>query len=302
MKIAVTGASGFIGRYVIPLLLGNGHEVCAIAHRSPADEIPDVRWIAADLLDERQCQAAVQSARADCLLHLAWYAVHGKFWTAPENFAWVRASSNLLEAFIAGGGKRAVIAGTCAEYDWSYGYCVEDLTPTRPATLYGRCKDATRQLSEAMCEASATEFAWGRIFFPYGVGEPGGRLLPSVLRSLSRNEPVLCSHGEQYRDFLHVEDVARAFVHLVESGQATGAFNIASGQPVRLADLVMKCVGLHRPGVQPEFGAVAVAPDDPPLLVGSPRKLMDTGWAPRIALDDGIRRLIREHQTTMEKK
>jgi nucleoside-diphosphate-sugar epimerase len=290
MRVAVTGASGFIGRYLIPILLAQGYEVIAISNQA-ADGLPQsggLRWVTADLLDEMQCQQVMAQAKADCLIHLAWYAVHGKFWTAQENFAWSRATANLLAGFSQSGGQRVVVAGTCAEYDWSYGYCVEDRTPTAPATLYGKCKDATRQFAQDFCRANGLEFAWGRIFTPYGPGEPAGRLLPSVLRAMALGEPVRCSHGRQFRDFLQVGDVASAFAHLAIGTRESGVFNVSSGEPLRIAELVAMCASLFENAPTVEFGAVQVSDFDPMMLVGCSEKLAGTGWKARIPIRDGL--------------
>jgi nucleoside-diphosphate-sugar epimerase len=288
MKIVVTGASGFIGRYLLPILLTEGHEVIAISSKVVVSNHPRLTWMKADLLDAEQCQMAIGSARADCLVHLAWYAVHGKFWSAVENFAWSKATANLLAAFHRSGGRRVVMSGTCAEYDWSYGYCIEDKTPTVPATLYGKCKDATRKYAEDYCRANQLEFVWGRIFTPYGPGEPEGRLVPSILRAMARGEPVRCSHGRQFRDFLEVADVASAFAHLASTTPATGVFNVSSGEPLRLADIVSTCAGLFENVASIEFGAIPVSDFDPLMLVGCVDKLNGTGWKARTTIREGL--------------
>lgn len=288
MKIVVTGASGFIGRYLLPELLAEGHEIIAISSQAAVSHHPGLTWLKADLLDAGQCRMAMGSAQADCLVHLAWYAVHGKFWTAAENFAWSEATANLLGAFHQSGGWRVVMAGTCAEYDWSYGYCIEDKTPTVPATLYGKCKDATRKYAEDYCRDNQLEFVWGRIFTPYGPGEPEGRLVPSILRAMARGEPVRCSHGRQFRDFLEVTDVASAFAHLASGTRATGVFNVSSGEPLRLADVVATCASFFENVPPVEFGAIPVSDFDPMMLVGCADKLAGTGWKASIPIREGL--------------
>ena len=95
----------------------------------------------------RRCSRAAAPTH---LLHLAWYAEHGPFWTSTENLRWAAATIALVQAFAERGGRRAVLAGTCAEYRWGEpGPCVEGVTPLEPATLYGTAKHATRAVLEA---------------------------------------------------------------------------------------------------------------------------------------------------------
>lgn len=295
MRIVVTGANGYIGRHVLPLLKAQGYEVLALSNRvRPSDEA-GVCWREVDLLDAGASRQTLLEFRPEKLLHLAWYAEHGKFWTAPENFAWMQATSTLLEAFRDAGGRRVVMAGTCAEYDWSYGYCVEDQTPLAPRTLYGKCKDATRQFAEDFCQKHDLEWVWARIFFPYGPGEPEARLLPSVLRSLCLGQPVKCSHGRQFRDFVHVSDAAAALTHLLVSSEQNGAFNIASGEPMRLGALVELCASHFAQAKPIAFGAVPVPADDPLLLVGCADKLLGCGWRPQVSIHEGVARYVKHY-------
>ena len=123
----------------------------------------------------------------------------------------------------------------------------------------------------------------------------GPDLFPSVLRALRHDETVKCSHGQQLRDFIHVDDVASALVHLLTSnaphGQA-GLYNIASGEAQRLATMI-EALAAYFPKHRPiEFGAIAVPPDDPALIQGSIKKLSALGWKPSVSIQDGIRRYV----------
>ena len=143
-------------------------------------------WHRADLLDPAAARTLVEQVRPTHLLHLAWYAEHGLFWTSTENVRWVEASLRLLRAFGEAGGERAVTAGTCAEYDWSAGgLYVEGASPLAPATLYGTCKHALRLVGEAWCEQNGIEFAWGRVFLLFGPGEHPERLVPAVAQAVA---------------------------------------------------------------------------------------------------------------------
>ena len=112
----MTGATGFLGARVLAPLQTRGFEI-HVAGRSPP-KCQQVVFHRADILQEDQLRSAVQSARATHLLHLAWYAEPGQFWGSPLNLDWVSASLNLVRTFVETGGLRAVIAGTCAEYQW----------------------------------------------------------------------------------------------------------------------------------------------------------------------------------------
>ena len=150
MRVLLTGASGFLGRYVLDSLRRQNIET-VIVGRQPVPDNTFANFIKADLLTTPDFSWLVKDAKATHLLHLAWYAEHGKYWTSPLNLRWVEATTRLVEEFCKAGGKQVVIAGTCAEYDWSHGYCREDSTPLNPATLYGTAKDVARRLAMAVC-------------------------------------------------------------------------------------------------------------------------------------------------------
>ncbi|WP_332673552.1 NAD-dependent epimerase/dehydratase family protein, partial [Aromatoleum sp.] len=220
-------------------LLARGFEVHAASRgAAPCGAPPGVRWHRADLLAHDGPETLLAAVEPSHLLHLAWYAEHGLFWHSLENLRWIAATIRLVHAFAERGGERALLAGTCAEYDWGgSGPCREEITPLLPATLYGTAKLATHAVLEAAAGELAIELACGRVFFLYGPGEQPGRLVASVSRGLVAGERVATSDGMQIRDFLHVTDVALAFVAMLDSG-VTGAVNIGSGQRRRLLDVI----------------------------------------------------------------
>lgn len=282
-RVLVTGAGGFIGRQALAPLRERGFEVHALARRPPPDD--SVQWHAVDLLDDSERRGIVAELGASHLLHLAWYAEHGRFWQAPENVAWVAATVRLAQEFVAAGGRRAVFAGTCAEYDWNdSGRCSERSTALRPATLYGVCKDATRRVVERL----GCEVAWGRIFFLYGPGEHPDRLIAAVARRLVAGERAPTSEGGQRRDFLHVEDVGAAFAAVVASG-VTGPVNVGSGEAVpvrRVVELIAEAAGRQD---LLDIGTLEQRAGEPEELVADVMRLREeAAWTPRIGLEEGL--------------
>ena len=291
-RVLVTGATGFIGRGALAPLLAAGHEVHAVSTRpAPAWSPAGVTWHEADLLTSAGVVAAVSPAR---LLHFAWDAEPGRFWTSEANLSWVAASLGLLREFAACGGERAVLAGTCAEYAWQREtHCSEGATPLHPATLYGAAKHALHVLAAAHARQHGYSLAWGRIFFAFGPHEDPRRLGGSVASALAAGRPAETSSGAQIRDFLYAPEVAGAFVALMESG-VEEAVNVASGRPVALRELVGALAAASGRPELLRLGARATNAQEPDVLTADVGRLRDdVGWQPSRSLEDAARETLR---------
>lgn len=287
-KVVVTGASGFIGKHCLSTLQKKGFDVYGIYTKSLPENNLSIHWYQANLLDISQIQGLIAEIKPTHLLHLAWYAVPRKYWQASENFLWVQFSLELLRQFTLNGGQRVVIAGTCAEYDWNYGYCSEMITPRKSNTPYGICKQSLQEMVKAYANINNLSSAWGSIFFPYGPHEYHERLVPSVINSLLQGKPALCSHGKQIRDFIYVQDVADAFVALLESN-VTGVVNIGSGIPITIKEIVYKIATIFDKIELLQLGAVPTIINEPPLLVADITRLSnEVGYLPQYDLDQGL--------------
>jgi nucleoside-diphosphate-sugar epimerase len=266
------------------------HAVSRTSGASGPDE--SILWHTVDLLEPGQARQLMSEVQPTHLLHLAWYAEPGKFWTSDQNYRHVAASLELLEAFAGAGGKRMAVAGTCAEYDWRYAFCREDLTPLAPATAYGVCKNALHAMATALARDHGVSLAWGRVFWLYGPHEHPARLVASVVRSLLGGQDARVSAGAHQRPFLHVEDVAAAFVALLCSG-VEGPVNIAADQPVRISDIVEAIATQLQATQRIRLGALTTPSDQPPILLADTRRLtQEVGFSPRYDLDSGIAQTI----------
>jgi nucleoside-diphosphate-sugar epimerase len=285
-RVLLTGATGFIGRHVLPHLVQAGYDVHPVAARE------------FDLLDGQVRREIVARIRPTHLVHLAWHVSPGEYWTSLRNIEWVQASLDLLVQFAANGGQRVVSAGTCAEYSWEPGgVCVEDQTPLAPSTLYGASKDALRRMQESLARQLGLSSAWGRIFFPYGPCEPPGRLVPAVIGALLAGQSAPCTRGCQRRDFMYIDDVARAVVVLLESG-LTGAVNIGTGSAVRVADVVGTIGAVMDRLDLIQLGALPDRAGEPAMLVADTARLESIGFRPQWSLEQAIRATVRWWQDT----
>ncbi len=113
-RVLITGATGFIGTQAVSALARRGFEIVGVSSRARPGCQDGVQWLQGDLLEPGVAERVVNQSRPTHLLHCAWYGEPGKFWNAPENFAWIKASSSLLRSFAAAGGVRALTVGSSA--------------------------------------------------------------------------------------------------------------------------------------------------------------------------------------------
>jgi nucleoside-diphosphate-sugar epimerase len=286
-RVLITGATGFIGNHCLPLLKQRGYEVYATSSKARQTVSEGVNWVKCNLLVDN-IKELLASIKPTHLLHFAWITEPGLYWKSKDNLLWLKAGIDLMEAFALHGGKRAVFSGTCAEYDWNASEFEEQMTPCLPHTLYGSSKLALQLVLDAFAKERGFSSAWGRIFYLYGAGEHSQRFVPSVINGLLQKKPVPCSHGNQLRDFLHVQDVADAFVTLLDS-QLQGAVNIGSGVGVTLKQVIAKITERLGESDLIQFDALQASLHEPDHLVATTKRLQgELGWSPKFSLEEGL--------------
>lgn len=282
MKVLVTGATGFIGRHLTRRLEAKGIEFVVLCRN-----ITEENGVRVDLLKTENFVEIVSRIKPTHLIHLAWYAEHGKYWNSALNIEWIRATYYLLDAFYKSGGDHVLVSGTCAEYDWRYGYCVENVTPECPTTLYGEAKDSTRRLSELIKLQHGKTMTWARLFFPYGVDEAQTRLLPSLFRFFRGESAPFGVSVSAYRDFLHVSDAVEAII-LCAMNKIDGNINICSGKAVLVESIVREVAEICEENPDKILKYESTRKGDPAFLVGDNQKLRALGWDQKVSLRDGL--------------
>jgi nucleoside-diphosphate-sugar epimerase len=296
MRVFVTGASGFIGSHLVPILLSAGCEVAILT--VPEDTLwrlsgvtNQLRIIHGDMGAVDEFAASLADFAPNVCIHLAWYVEPGRYLDSPFNINWMMNSLNLLKLLIQIGCRQVVMTGTCAEYDTDVGY-LKETSPTKPATLYAAAKLSLCLLGQQMAKGTGTRFAWARLFYLYGGKEDDRRVVPASIKSLLRNEPFAVSAGEQVRDYMYVEDVASALWFIAER-RLEGTFNISSGTPVTMRAL-MEMIGdsLGKMDLI-QFGTAQKREWEPQFICGDNKKLRQLGWQLRYSLHDGLRETIK---------
>lgn len=295
-RVLLTGATGFIGSHVARLLVSEGCKVHAVVRENSdlwrINEIaPQLHLVSCDLLEPDELNAHLERIRPDLVIHLAWYAVPGKYLAARENLSLLEASLHLASRLADLGCKRFIGIGTCFEYDTNLGYLSEE-SPTRPGSLYAASKLAVQLILEQLAEITGMEVAWLRLFYQYGPFEDERRLVPSVICSLLRSQQAKVTKGEQIRDFLHVEDVAQA-IWAVARSSLSGPVNIGSGKPVTVREIATRIGAiLDRPDLI-ALGARPYSASDPMFICANNHRLTEnTAWTPQHDLERGLRHTI----------
>ena len=311
MRVAVTGGAGYIGSVVTEVLLRQGHQVLVIdslikGHREAVD--PQAGFAGLDLIDTKALADALRQFGAEAVVHMAAHSLVGESVTDPAKYYRnnVGGGLSLLEAMREAGANRLVFSSTAAVYGEPIKQPVEEDDETRPTNPYGETKLALERALAWYAGAYGLSSISLRYFNAAGAtvrnGEdhdPETHLIPLVLRAADGRLPAVTIFGDDYptpdgtciRDYIHVEDLARAHVlalGVLDRPGVCTAYNLGCGgrgYSVReVIDTAARVTGRSIP----ERTAARRAGDPAVLVASSQRIQRDLGWEPQRPALDGI--------------
>ena len=270
MTIAVTGASGFVGRHLVRALALGDETVVAISRRSMSNLPAGVRHVVLDLTIATADDYA-RIGSPDILVHLAWNGLPN--YLARHHFEdELPTQYRFLRAMVDAGLPAMLVTGTCYEYGMVDGALSEDRIPL-PANPYGYAKDALHRQLRFLQTDQPFALTWARLFYMWGEGQAAGSLYPLLRAAVDRDDTRFpMSKGEQLRDYLPVETVARILAALARRRGDDGAVNISSGTPVSIRTLVEAWIADARWRIVPEFGCYPYPTYEPLAFWGSAAK------------------------------
>jgi len=275
MQIGVTGATGFIGQNLIPILLARGHHVVALSRdKIKAKRFPWFSKVDSVYGDIHEPDPATigRLATCDTVVHLAWPRLpnYGELFHIESNYP---AAYRFVKQLIEGGLKKITIAGTCFEYGIQNG-CLSEDTPAEPVNPYGLAKDMLRRSLECLSQKQEFHLQWARLFYLFGPGQSASSLLSQLDAAVERGEASFrMSAGEQLRDYSSIHEAATKLAKLAETSKASGIFNVCSGVPVAVRSLVESHLRHHGASLQLELGYYPYSAFEPHAFWGDPRKL-----------------------------
>jgi nucleoside-diphosphate-sugar epimerase len=241
MKAFVTGASGFIGSYLVKALVDEGHEVLCLKRLTSKldalDEYVDrVKWVD----NTEGWMSVVRSFKPYIIYHLAWNGV-----AASDRIIWKKQVSNvallqeLLDLALEVGCKKIVSTGSQSEYG-DFENKIDESYPVNPKTAYAAVKVASQTIMKSFCEINGIDWYWFRLFPLFGPHEADRWLIPSLIKSITTSDHMDLTPGEQQLSYLYVGECAKAIMMAIYAECKSGVYNICSDNPVPLRTLVEK--------------------------------------------------------------
>lgn len=300
MKMLITGAGGFVGAACVDAALAAGHQPLAVVrpggNRQRLTDMA-VPVLPLDLADRAALDAAMAQHQPDVIVHAAWSGVsvaarHSKAQITDN----IDTALALVEAAAANGVGKFIGIGSQGEYGLLSGKIAETALPV-PTSLYGAAKLAVQVLAAQLCADAGMQFAWLRLFSTYGPHDNPNWLIPSLIEQMLDGQRPKTTEGRQLWDYLYIDDVAAAIVAVAERAEARGVFNLGSGQPVPVRQVVETIRDLAAPELALVFGEIPYRPDQVWHMEADIERLTRlSGFVPKVGLAAGLTRTIAWHK------
>ena len=263
MRIAVTGANGFLGTGIVRELVSRGHEVTAVDRRT--DRVEGVaRRVDASVFDMNDPYKDM--GEPDCVVHLAWR--DGFRHDSDAHMEDLPLHVELVKGLAASPLKRLAVMGSMHEVGYFEGGIRAD-TPCNPENMYGIAKNSLRRAAQLLCEGSGTELQWLRGYYIVDNTPFGSSIFSKICQAVAdgkRKFPF--TMGQNQYDFLDYPDFCARVADIVTGDLGAGTYNVSSGRPEKLADRVERFIMENGFDIELEYGAFPDRPYDSPAVWG----------------------------------
>lgn len=260
-KVIITGASGFVGSYLVNEFLSNGYEVTAVVRNEKSDvsafqKKENINIVYCELKDIQTLKEKL-SGQYDYFLHFAWESSagqgRGNYELQLKN---VEYSCNCVKVAKLLGCKRFVFAGSIMAYEAKEFVLKNGAEPTS-AYIYSIAKLTASMMAKTVAVQNNIEFIDVVISNIYGVGEKSERFLNATVKKIvSGTESIDLTTCEQLYDFIYVTDAVRQIRFALEKGEGLNSYYIGNKEQFKLRQFVEKIKIALNSDVKLNFGAV----------------------------------------------
>ncbi len=257
MKVFLTGATGFIGAYVLRELLSQGHELTCLK-RITSDlshlgtDASKVTWVNVS----EDWQNIFRNFQPEAVFNLAWDGV-----SSADRVIWQKQVANinfqqeLLNLSAECAVRKFIGTGSQSEYGDFEGVIDENF-PVNPKTAYAAAKLACLDLLKCFCEINQIAWYWFRLFPLFGSGESDRWLIPSLIKAMCTQASMDLTLGEQRLPYLYVGECAKAIASPLQADDKSGIYNVCADDPRPLKELVTMIKDKVNPAFRLNFGAL----------------------------------------------
>ncbi len=313
-RVLVTGAAGFVGRYLVAHLAESGRDVVGTIYGDELGGDMNCKLLSCDVADASQVGSLFERVRPDEVYHLAAITFVPEAAQNPQKLLAINLGGtlNVLEAALNLGGACKVLAVCSGE---EYGVVdpalrsIDEQTPLEPGNLYAVSKLAADLMARQYHEHKGAHVVRVRPFNHTGPGQDPRFVCSDFARQIAQmetgeREPVLhVGNVEAERDFCDVRDVVRAYRLLVENGASGDVYNVCSGVGHRISDIIEILIGMSRTAIRVVQDPDRMRPSEVPRMVGDNRKIQKAvNWETTIEFKRTLSDILNHWRDTLRER
>ena len=291
-KILILGGTGFIGYHLAKEALRRRFQVFSLSKNAPVKKryLKKVKYIIADISNKNFINKKIKK-NFQYVVNLAGYVDHSdKLKTYKSHYLGCKNISNF---FLKKKIKKFIQVGSSMEYGLAKSPQKENFK-CKPKSIYGRAKFLSTNHLLNLYLKKKFPVTVVRLYQVYGPCQDLNRFMPIIIDSCKNNKNFSCSHGKQFRDFLYIDDLIKAFFLILKNPETEGEiFNIGFGRPLKIRSIIDRILGYYKSG-NPQFGKIKLRKEEQMKIypdISKAKKLLK--WKPKINFIKGLAKTIQ---------
>jgi len=294
MKFLVTGATGFIGKSLLRLLIQQGHSVLAISRTKNVEFQQDkIIWIQSSLQLDEGSMNSIREFEPEVLIHLAWEKIPDfSYETSVENLNHQLAFFRNI--FKINSLEKIIVTGSCWEYNKKIGFCVETENVVS-SNYFTWAKNSLRDFLQFECLQNNITFIWTRVFYVYGPDQRKESLLPTVIQNIqSKTVPTIRTPSNS-NDFIYIDDVIEGLLHFARQKIPSGIYNLGWGKSISIIDIIATIESIMHHSNKITSTLLENMPiKDTDFWAEMSKTSQVLNWSPQISIEIGVKKMINQ--------